>query len=187
MKKNIKFIEDLNDLITDSFTTIAKIEWWLLKYYDHYKITERTENKNHLFDLEDGSKIRLPSIYNTTEKDIFLSLYVALNELSKFHRFEGYFKEQMSEYKNIKSTGIGLQKWLSKNKKLGAEKFVCFLTDYLDYTKDEKIGYLNIYVYQAEKLDIYVDIVDFKNTIAFLETFNELYWTEVSTNPAAKK
>ena len=110
-----------------------------------------------------------------------MDLFNALDNLSAFHKFEKYFKEQMSEFKDIKSSQVGLKEWLLKNEELGADKFVCFLLDYLDYDLDDKVEHLKVHICQENNLDIYLDRADFKNTIEFLKTFNELYWTDESS------
>ena len=53
---------------------------------------------------------------------------------------------------------------------------VSFLTDYLDYDTDDKVYHLSIFFLNNEELEVYVDRDDFKYTLEFLETFNELYW-----------
>jgi hypothetical protein len=167
---------EIEKLKVDFLLSMPKIEWWLLKYSDQYKKITKKESNEHLFQLDDCKMVSLPPFWEKTENQTFLDLYSALNELSNFHRFENYFKQQMSELRSIKSSKIGLKKWLLHNEKLGTEKFACFLIDYLDYDEDDKIEHLNIFVDSAKELNIYVDKADFKNTVDFLENFNELYW-----------
>ena len=157
---------------------MGKIEWWLLKYSDEFKKIENAEKNNHLFKLDDGSIINLPPLCEKNENQYFLDLYNALNELSILHRYETHFKGQMTEFKKLQSSKVGINKWLLQNEKLGTEKFVCFLIDYLDYDEADKVEHLKIFVHSLTEIDIYVDIADFRNTVDFLENFNKLYWTE---------
>ena len=83
----------------------------------------------------------------------------------------------MTEYHNIKSSKSELENWLTKNEKFGADKFVCFLIDYLDYDENDKEEHLKLFVHSATDLDIFVNRANFNNTIDFLETFNNIYWT----------
>lgn len=171
-------LKEINILTQTVPNSMNKIEWWLLKYSDQFI---EIENVKHSYELDAGFVVKRPLFLEVTENQTFLGLFNALNNLSNFHRFENYFKEQMSDYKNIKSSQVGLKEWLSKNEELGSDKFVCFLIDYLDYDLDDKVEHLKVYVHEAINLDVYVDRADFKNTIEFLEAFNELYWTNESS------
>tara|TARA_R100000306_G_C4364743_1_gene137053 strand:+ start:662 stop:1213 length:552 start_codon:yes stop_codon:yes gene_type:complete len=156
--------------------SINEIEWWLLKYSDFYKITYDFVHSQHLFKMDDGSTVRLPPFAEPTDQEKFLDLYKALDTICGFHRNEKYFKQELTEYKKIKSSQSDLKKWVVKNEDLGADKYVCFLVDYLDYS--EIVEDLNIYIHSSKELEIYVDRQDFWNTIEFLEKFNELYWID---------
>ena len=59
-----------------------------------------------------------------------------------------------------------------------ANKFTCFLVDYLDYDEDDKVEHLNVFIHSLKELDIYVNRQDFKFTLKFLEIFDELYWVQ---------
>ena len=164
---------------------MPRIEWWLLKYSSIYKDIKKSESEKYLFEMEDGSIVRLPPLCEPpTENERFICLYQALEEIAEFHKYESYFKTQMTELKIIKKSKDELKKWLKQNEKLGSEKFVCFLIDYLDYDEEDKIEHLKVYVYQAKEMEVLIDKADFKNTVAFLESFNKLYWTD---EPTAEK
>lgn len=163
----------LKDL-KDQPLSIAKVEWWLLKYSDFYKKTSDFVYSQHLFKLEDGSTVRLPPLGEPTDQEKFLDLYKALDTICELHRNEKYFEQELVEYQKIKDSQSELKNWITKNEDLGTEKYVCFLVDYLDYS--ENAEHLNIYVHSSKDLEIYIDQQDFKNTIEFLEIFNELYW-----------
>jgi hypothetical protein len=53
-----------------------------------------------------------------------------------------------------------------------------FFIDYLDYDENEQEEYLSVYVSSVKELNIFIDRQDFRNTIDFLEIFNELYWVQ---------
>lgn len=170
----LKAIKSLADTVPNS---INKIEWWLLKYYDHYKISHKAEYEKYRFTNHDGSKVRLPRFEKETNNQKFMELYEKLDELSSFHKFEDYFVKQMLDFNKIGSNITKVQDWLEKNEALGKDKFVCFLMDYFDEEDEENTGYLKISLKLEKAYNIYVDSADFKNTVEFLKTFNELYWT----------
>jgi len=153
---------------------ISQVEWWLLKYSDFYKKTSDFVYSQHLFKMDDGSIVRLPPFGEPTDQDKFLDLYKALDTICEFHRNEKYFEQELTEYQKIKDSQSDLKSWIAKSEDLGAEKYVCFLVDYLDYS--ENAEHLSVYVHSSKDLEIYIDRQDFRNTIEFLEIFNELYW-----------
>jgi len=158
--------------------SMEKIEWWLLKYSIIQRETHDSIYSQHKFELEDGSFIRLPPFGKISEQEVFLDLYEALDVVSKFHRYEEYFEQQMVLYSEIRNSPSDLKDWIANNEILGANKYSCFLLDYLDYDEDEKVVNLNIYVHSLKIIDIFVARKDFKHTISFLETFNEQFWVK---------
>ncbi|MCB0511842.1 MAG: hypothetical protein KDE33_25110 [Bacteroidetes bacterium] len=174
-------MEQINTILKESrvffnekIIPITQVEWWLLKYSDFYKKTSDFVYSQHLFKMDDGSIVRLPPFGEPTDQDKFLDLYNALDTICEFHRNEKYFEQELTEYQKIKDSQSELKNWIAKNEDLGAEKYVCFLVDYLDYS--ENAEHLNIYAHTSKELEIYIDRQDFRNTIKFLEIFNELYW-----------
>ena len=176
-------MEQINTILKESrvffnekIIPITQDEWWLLKYSDFYKKTSDFVYSQHLFKMDDGSIVRLPPFGEPTDQDKFLDLYNALDTICEFHRNEKYFEQELTEYQKIKDSQSELKNWIAKNEDLGAEKYVCFLVDYLDYS--ENTEHLNVYVHSSKNLEIYIDRQDFRNTIEFLEIFNELYWVQ---------
>ncbi|MBX2959379.1 MAG: hypothetical protein KF732_05415 [Flavobacteriales bacterium] len=165
------FLKKFLSLKSGEIYSMNRIEWWLLKYADFYK-----ETCQNLLELEDAPIVRLPQFIETTENDKFLNLYKALETISDFHRNEDYFELQMIDYQKIKHSKTDLRNWVAKNEKLVADKYVCFLIDYLDYSANAE--HLNVFVHTLKEIDVYIDRQDFKNTIEFLEIFNELYWVQ---------
>lgn len=157
---------------------MEKIEWWLLKYSEKQRKTFNLVQSQHAYELEDGSTVRLPPFGVRTEQEKFLDLYESLDVVSKFHRYEKYFEQQMVLYRDIKNSLSDLKDWLAENENLGADRYSCFLLDYLDYDEDVKVENLNIYVHSIKNIDIFVARQDFKHTIDFLDTFNEQFWVK---------
>ncbi|GGZ65670.1 hypothetical protein [Mesonia mobilis] len=156
---------------------IQEIKWWLLKYTDIYnQIITLKKNKYVTVSLNDGKILKLPPLNESTEYIEFLDLYKRLENISELHKYENYFEEQINEYCNIKKSNYELKKWVAKSEDLGTNNFVLFLIDYLDYSANPK--HLNVYLPYSKELDLYIDRKDFKNTIEFLEIFNELYWIQ---------
>lgn len=168
---------NLQQLNKKKCISISKIEWWLLKYSNIYKqIIAFNKSKNVSFRLDDASISKLPPLDESTKHREFLDLYRRLDNISELHRYENYFEQQMKEFSNIKDSHYELKKWVAKNEHLGANKFVLFLVDYLDYSENPE--HLNVYFPYSKEFDLYIDRKDFKNTIDFLEIFNELYWVQ---------
>ncbi|MDN3724804.1 hypothetical protein QRD02_10450 [Aequorivita sp. SDUM287046] len=175
---DINFKEIFSYLETQNVFSTSIIEWWLLKYSDFYKQTYGFVYSQHLFKMDDGSTVRLPPFGKPTDEEKFIDLYQALDTISELHRNEKYFDLQMVEYHKIKDSQSDLKNWVAANENFGSEKYVCFLIDYLDYDENNKEEHLKIFLLESTDLEIYIDRQDFKNTIDFLETFNELYWVQ---------
>lgn len=174
-------MECLNDFSgkkTKKVYTISYINNWLLTYSDIYIRTYKMFYQQYRFELEDGSVGRLPPCGKTTEQEKFLDLYEALNSISEFHRNEAYFEQQMILYQEIKKSNLDIMEWVINNKELGSNKYITFLIDYLDYDVDEKVEDLKVFVPSLKNINIYIARKEFKNTLKFLETFNELYWVQ---------
>jgi len=176
MQSKLHFISELKSLSSDGIFNIDKIEWWLLKYEKLYVKSKQHNQSEHLYKI-DGKEVRLPdNIGNPTDEEKFIDVYERLDNLTKLHRNEDYFKQEMAIYNGIKNEPQKVKHWLNKNEKFGSDDYVCFLTDYLDYDTDDKVYHLGVFFLKDEELEVYVDRDDFKYTIEFLEIFNELYW-----------
>lgn len=133
--------------------SIQEVEWWLLKYSDTFK--KDKENAD------------------------FYELYSQLDELTEYHKLENYAKEQLNEFKRIKGCQEKIKQWLIKNEKIASQNLACLLTDYLDYSVNEKDN-VNLLTYRngKEEIEIFVDRQDFRNLIEFKELFDELYYVK---------
>ena len=175
----MNFLEIKNELweLSDSSVfRMSKIKGWLITYSDLYKKTYDFVYSQHLYTDYDGSIIRLPPCGIPSDEEIFLSLYESLNGIAELHENETYFEKEMVEYYKIKNSPSDIKTWIAKNQDLGAEQYVCFLIDHLDYDENGHEEHLIVYIHNLKEAQIFIDRQDFKNTIAFLEFFNELYW-----------
>ncbi|MEZ4801498.1 MAG: hypothetical protein R2797_01905 [Gelidibacter sp.] len=146
-----------------------------MKYQDAYNRLKR-EDSNRFTHFIDGKTIRLPDYFNPrTPEERFIQTFEALEELSEFHKNENYFKQEMAIYKAIKSDSKKVKKWLTKNESLGAEKYFMFSMDYFG-DEDEIENEIHLRVTLFERKEIFVNRKDFKYTILFTHTFNNLYW-----------
>ena len=170
------FLKDIIQLNRDKVYSINQLEWWLLKYSEEYKNTKEHLQFQHLTDQIEESPIRLPSLGESNADNTFLDLYLALDEIFKFHRKEKYFEQEVLDYYKIRNSDSNVKTWISKNESFGADIYVCFLIDYLDYDENDNEVHLSVNVPSLKELEIYINRVDFKNTIEFLEIFNEHYW-----------
>ncbi|MCP9199026.1 hypothetical protein MKO06_03840 [Gramella sp. GC03-9] len=163
-------IDLLNNWIKkDKVLLIAKIEFWLLKYYHPYReiiMLKSIENGEECFKLPDEIKPK--------PEERFLDLYLEFEKLCSLHRFENYFEQELSHYREIVQSREELKKWLLKNEKYGEDILGSFNLDYLDY--DKQVNHLNIFVPSSKKLEIFVKRSEFANTVKFLEIFEYLYW-----------
>lgn len=171
-------IEEFENLLNYGFINMSKIEWWLLKHSNNYRKTHDFAYSQHLFTNDDGSVIQLPPLGKPTDEEKFLDLYNSLDTLSEFQRNEKYFEQEMLNYHKIKNSHSDLKNWVAKNEEFGADRYLCFLIDYLDYDENDEEEHLKVFLLKSKELEIYVDRQDFKNTIDFLEIFNELYWVQ---------
>jgi hypothetical protein len=171
-------INELLELSECGVLRMNKIQGWLITHSDLYKKTYDSVYSQHLFTDYDDTTIRLPPCGEPTYKEIFLSLYESLNGILELHANETYFENEMVEYYKIINSPSDIKTWIVKNEDLGAEQYVCFLIDHLDYVENGHEEHLSVYIYNSKELRIFIDRQDFKNTIDFIEIFNELYWVQ---------
>lgn len=173
---------EIQELTQSNPNSMNKIEWWLLKYRDNYKDIKNTLESKHWDELDNSLSVRLPSSLKVERNDMFINLYESLDALSTIHRLENYFKTQLLELKIIRMSENGKNKWLKKNKHLGADKLACFFIDYLDYDDDDKVEHLKVFIHTAPSIKIFIQSKDFRYTIEFLEIFDKLYWKNSEIN-----
>ena len=178
-----EIIQELFELGENWVFRMYKIQGWLISYSDLYKKTYDFVHSQHLYEDSDGSTIRLPLCGEPTDEEIFINLYESLNEVLALHANETYFENEMVEYYKIKNSPSDIKTWIAKNEDLGAEQYVCFLIDHLDYDENGHEEHLIVYIHHLNEPQIFIDRQDFKNTIDFLEVFNELYWIQEILHP----
>jgi hypothetical protein len=160
-------------LKSKSLFPIQEIEWWLLKYAVDYK-----NIKDNWICEYCPMELGLPCCCKSPSYEgRFLELYNELDNLTKFHRFEKYAKEQLDDYAVCLVNKNGIKKWLSKNEKFGGDILVCFFTDYLEYSEKDEEN-INLLAYRKKDMDVFVERKYFKNLIEFKELFDELYYAE---------
>ena len=178
-----EIIQELFELGESWVFRMYKIQAWLISYSDLYKQTYDFVHSQHLYEDSDGSTIRLPLCEEPTDEEIFINLYESLNGILELHGNETYFEKEMVEYYKIRNSPSDIKTWIVKNEDLGAEQYVCFLIDHLDYDENGHEEHLIVYIHHLKEPEIYINRQDFKNTIAFLEVFNELYWVQEILHP----
>lgn len=171
------YIIVLENLSIDGICQMPQIEWWLLKHHDFYNKISEIESKKYWFTIE-GESIRLPPRFNKPSKEEkFLNVYSVLDTLSKFHRNENYFKQEIAIYKRIENEPQKILKWLAKNEELGANEYVCFSPDYFgDEDEMENLIHLQPFFLKDKDRQLFINREDFISTIEFLYIFNNIYW-----------
>jgi hypothetical protein len=145
--------------------SMDKIEWLLLKYND-----ERGRLEGFLELIE-------PDFLEVYDDKLFVDILWEFDELSEFHRFEGYCKEQVLEYENKSHIERSLQKdWIIKNENIAVFELMPFEYMYLEQDRNKK--YFELKYRHYDLLNINIDKSEFKFITRFLEIFEKLYWKE---------
>src|SRR5690606_26437321 len=99
-------------------------------------------------------------------------LHSELKEIVGLHQYEEYFREELEVLENVRDDHPALMQWLKKNEQLGADDFLIFWTEWLD--EDDTI--VKPWIMKEKDLGIKFRPEEWKNTIKFIEEFNEIYW-----------
>lgn len=167
MEDKLQCVIEFEELVEGNLYTIAIINQWLEKYRKYYKRVHDINQAFHLYEI-DGQVVRLPPMCEPpTVDEKFLNIYQELDKISKSHLNEDYFKQEIAIYNGIKNEPLKVKRWLKKNETLGLNDFG---------NEPENGMHIQLYFLKDEQRKVYVDKEDFKYTIEFLETFNELYW-----------
>lgn len=165
-------LNEFKSLKENDLYSLAKVEWWLMKYEDYYK------------DLKSYwccGKCNLEGDFGSciceypNSEFVFLQLFKELEEFCQYCKYENYFKAQLELYYKAKDNPKALKDLIINNEQIGANECFSFLIDYLDYPNSV---HPNVYSRSFTDFDIYVDRKDFENTIAFLEIFSKLFWED---------
>jgi len=158
-------VKELNNLGTNSFHNIPRINWWLLKYESMYSYSKAYRNKNSCIS-------GLPSVhYPDYPENKFCDLYEGLDNITRLHKYEGWLIQALKEI-HIQNNPILIQKWLTKYEKLGSDYLFEFWTEWYD----EEENCIEPFILNWKHLKIKFQKEEWKNTIEFLEIFNEYYW-----------
>ncbi|MFV9552472.1 hypothetical protein [Algibacter sp. PT7-4] len=121
--------------------------------------------------LREGELLPLSNYARAEDK--FVDLFEQLEEVSRYHKFESYCKEQLEIYTSINSDTVKVGKWLRTNENFYYEEFIHFSVNYLDYLGDNKEYHLKIFSYLNKDIELFIDGKDFESTIELIEKFNQ--------------
>ena len=158
----VKPIDGLKRLLDNKFISLAKIEWWLLKYESAYQDVISIIKAI-------PSDYAFPSIGDRYALEFQLKdLYELLEEVSACHRNEAYFKKQLELYDEISNNVTELSAWLESHKLTPSEEQIRFLDFFAD--NRELSGYRSK-VIMPSNLDfsIRINLIEFEYTLRFLD------------------
>ena len=154
--------------------SMEKIKDWLRAYVgDYYEV------KSNWNCPVSGCNYRWTNQCSCKKKDdasLFLSLFSALREFTKYHQKESYAELELEAYKKISYDKCLVKQWVRKNEKVGT--IDCF--ELLLYHYDYSLKPYHLLVMGRSLLgyEVFVDRKDFENLIDFLNIFNELFWVK---------
>ncbi|MGM0934607.1 MAG: hypothetical protein ACQEWD_14305 [Bacteroidota bacterium] len=159
--------ETLKTLNKDGFYNVPKLTWWVLRHEELYRYCHKNR---HYDSCIDG--MGCPCCWDKPESR-FSYLYSSLQEIIELYDYEGYFKQEMAVFENVRDDYPALMQWLKKNEKLGTEDFILFWIEW--YEEDGDV--VKPFIMEEKDLDIKFKTKEWKYTLEFLEAFNEIYWT----------
>ena len=112
-------LNEFKSLQENNLHSIAKIEWWLLKYDEYYK-----DLKSYWVCPNEGCLMKIDFYClceNKHDEYIFLELFKELDEFSQFHRNEPYFKQELETYNKVKDNQVKLKNLIIRNEQIGAD------------------------------------------------------------------
>lgn len=158
-------LEELEYLQKDSFYNVPKITWWILKYEELYEYCYENRHTGSCFEGMGCS-----CAWKSPESK-FSNLYSGLDEVVDLYKHEKYFEQEVEVLEMVRKDYPALMQWLRKNEKLGSEDFLLFWIEWL-----EEENTVKPFILGWKDLDIKFRSEEWKNTIKFLEEFNDLYW-----------
>ena len=115
----------------------------------------------------------MPPLSNyATAEDKFVDLFEQLEEVSRYHKYEPYCKEQLEIYTTIKNDTEKVEKWLDSNEDFYYKELIHFSVNYLVY--QEEINHLKISSHFNKGLELFIDKEGFSNTIQLLNLYESL-------------
>ncbi len=158
-------LEELQHLQKDGFYNVPKITWWILKFDELY---EYSYIHRHVGSCIDGMGCNC--CWDAPESR-FSDLYTVLQEVVQLYSYNNYYRNELDVLEQVRDDHPALMQWLRKNEKLGSEDFLLFWIEWL-----EEENTVKPFVLGWKDLDIKFRSEEWKNTIKFLEEFNDLYW-----------
>ena len=172
-------LQDLFRLSDNGFYTIAKLEWWLLKYDKLYL---------KLIDEYDFNVVDKSYKHNVRKKDynhemIFIDNFWYMDWLSLFRRFEPKMKSALEEYDRVKHDHDKTQNWVVKYNLIWHIYYFDFLMQ--PYWENDVNDELKLYLqdFNGDAKWEYLYKKDFKYTTEFID----LYWEIWPESDLAKK
>ncbi|MDG4950618.1 hypothetical protein NLM59_06755 [Weeksellaceae bacterium KMM 9724] len=188
---------DLVDFFLESKTvhlSMKEVKTWLDQYWERYKFY-----RDHWSCRFCPTDLTLPCLCDKPDPEyLFIWIYELLYDIQRFHKHERYFEKEMLEYDQIMYSEVDLKIWTYRNENLGLNTFDSFNHDYLDYDFHDAEK-ANLRVFGPNKLmldtivnimreqlgrtgdrvvehEIYIKREDFRNTVRFVQVFNELFF-----------
>ncbi|MEC3906011.1 hypothetical protein VOI54_03220 [Tamlana sp. 2201CG12-4] len=170
----IDVLNEFKGLKKNGIYSISNIKHWILKYNGYHKSLSA-----NWFCSNTGCRYkqtRQCHCSNKHEAYIFLELYKALSDFSKYHKREEYARCELNTYTEIKTNADLLKNWVRKNEPIGTKECFEFLLCHYDYTLNPT--HLLVMGNSLLGYEVFVDSKDFKNLIAFMDIFSELFWVK---------
>lgn len=160
----------LTSEIANRVNSIKEIEAWLLKNVELYREIYLYVHSLYLFEMEDGTVVRLPDTMKRTVDDIFINLFEQLVQALKYQRFEKYCEQEIRAFHEIKNSKSEVKTWLSRNKDVRTKDLFLLPIDQLNEPTDD----YHVWLYSNTEFNIYIARSDFKSCLEFLDICCEL-------------
>lgn len=158
--------------------SIAQIEWWLMKYYDLFKLVTGTYTTlcDNCKILEDENLpidcLSKPEYCNKKEEfKTFIGFYNTLDEVTQIHRLSDVCYMAYDYYSFMVCVDEDCRDWTIKYHYLW-EQLHEFIYEYLE--EDKK--YLSITNTPNSSIEVNINKEDFRIIIAFYNTYYEAYY-----------
>lgn len=152
--------------------SVAKVEWWLLKYQELYN------NSSY----KRGCGICMPVAWNVLcdcdeykDEKAFISQFKEFENLCNYHRNEPLFKRLLTQYHSLKSDPKRLKEFAQKHEDLVLNKYSNYWYGYMSELVKDTLFVKGMFF---DNFDVYVSSLDFPNTEAFILIYNKLYYDD---------
>ena len=182
MNKSIKFSYKDRQHIKQGnrVYSIAQIEWWLMKYYDLFKLVTGTyttlcdnckvlEDENLLIDC-----LAKPGYCNKkVEFKIFIGFYNTLDDITQIHRLSDVCYMAYEDYSFLVCTDEDCTEWTVKHYNLWTQLHYFFY----NYIEDEQ-EFMEIQEIPNTNIQLTINNEDFRIIIAFYNAYYEAYYVK---------